>query len=178
MRVFAAQPRDEIQALASQGRLDEAIAVAEMARRILGPHLNTVYSVASALVRAGRAEEAFAWLDGVVDARGFDRLIKAVIFAGLGREGEAWAIIEEYEGGPRRQEMLCWILFELDERDRAATVAREIDASPLGSLQLARLLMWTSGALPFDISATPNFAARLTEAGVDPDSIPRMADAE
>ena len=49
------------------------------------------------------------------------------------------------------------------EADRLAT---EIDALPLGSLRFQDLLYYTNWRWPFHIEATPNFNARLLEAGI------------
>jgi hypothetical protein len=46
-------------------------------------------------------------------------------------------------------------------------LARRIDALPAGPAILGRLAATNGNALVFDLADTPNFAARLAEAGID-----------
>jgi hypothetical protein len=50
---------------------------------------------------------------------------------------------------------------------RNSALARRIDALPAGPAILARLTSFNGNALVFDPADTPNFAARLGEAGID-----------
>ncbi|HSM07418.1 MAG TPA: hypothetical protein VLA33_00190 [Gemmatimonadota bacterium] len=60
-----------------------------------------------------------------------------------------------------------WFLpaYQVLGKDVSAT-AREIDSLPGGNAMFIQLLA-VSGSVPFDLADTPNFAARLEEAGID-----------
>jgi hypothetical protein len=60
-----------------------------------------------------------------------------------------------------------WFLpaYQVLGKDVSAT-ARAIDAMPGGNAMFIQILA-VSGAVPFDLADTPNFAARLEEAGID-----------
>jgi TolB-like protein len=63
---------------------------------------------------------------------------------------------------------LLKVYHELGDDARRSALARRIDALPAGPAILARLTAFDGNALVFDLSDTPNFAARLAEAGIDP----------
>jgi TolB-like protein len=60
------------------------------------------------------------------------------------------------------------VYHELGDDARRSALARRIDALPAGPAILARLTAFDGNALVFDLADTPNFAARLAEAGIDP----------
>ncbi|MND00424.1 hypothetical protein D3C83_190370 [compost metagenome] len=54
----------------------------------------------------------------------------------------------------------------MGDRDEANRIARLVDASPrLSAMRFGRLYS-IAGGIPFDLSATPNLAARLQSAGL------------
>lgn len=53
----------------------------------------------------------------------------------------------------------------LGDRDAANAIAEQIDSRPLGGMTLMETVMACRCGAPFDLAATPNLAARLTEAG-------------
>jgi hypothetical protein len=70
------------------------------------------------------------------------------------------------DGWPRDQ--VLKVYHELGDDARRSALARRIDALPAGPAILARLTAFDGNALVFDLADTPNFAARLVEAGIDP----------
>jgi adenylate cyclase len=64
------------------------------------------------------------------------------------------------------------VLHHLGDRDGVRDIVRQIDALPGGPAILAVQIYLSGGAYTFDPADTPNFAARLREAGVDPASFP------
>jgi TolB-like protein len=66
---------------------------------------------------------------------------------------------------------LLLVYHQLGDRGATRELARRIDALPAGPVMLARELSVTGVALTFDPADTPNFSARLREAGVDPHSL-------
>jgi hypothetical protein len=55
----------------------------------------------------------------------------------------------------------------MGDRVGANAIAARLDAEPAGSAELARTVNACACGAPWDLSATPNFAARLQEAGWD-----------
>jgi adenylate cyclase len=66
---------------------------------------------------------------------------------------------------------LLRVYHELDDRERSRELAARIDALPAGPAMLLRELSLIGAALTFDPADTPNFTARMREAGVDPASL-------
>ena len=54
----------------------------------------------------------------------------------------------------------------IGDRENANRRAAEIDAQPLGSQSLLIMTYWCACGAPFDLEATPNFAASIQEAGM------------
>jgi hypothetical protein len=52
------------------------------------------------------------------------------------------------------------------DRQTANTVAAELDRFPAGPMILAAIVRYCTCGAPFDLEATPNFKARLEEAGI------------
>jgi adenylate cyclase len=50
--------------------------------------------------------------------------------------------------------------------ENANRLAAEMDAQPFGSQSLLLMVYWCACGAPFDLEATPNFAARIQEAGL------------
>jgi TolB-like protein len=72
--------------------------------------------------------------------------------------------------GPDRwpRDQVLKVYHELGDDARRSALARRIDALPAGPAILTRLTAFDGNALVFDLADTPNFAARLAEAGIDP----------
>ena len=65
------------------------------------------------------------------------------------------------------------VLAALGDRQGANEVAAEIDARPGGPMQLISAVYSCACGAPFDLSATPNFRARIEQAGINwPPSTP------
>jgi TolB-like protein len=69
---------------------------------------------------------------------------------------------------------LLLVYHQIGDRERSRELAARIDAMPAGPVMLLRELSLTGAALTFDPADTPNFSARLREAGVDPSSLRTM----
>jgi TolB-like protein len=86
--------------------------------------------------------------------------------ARLGNAQGARAIAEELERSGKASDMTGLITFAIvGDRQRANDYAALIDARPGGTLVLVNSIVSCGCGAPFDLEATPNFRARLTEAG-------------
>ena len=76
-------------------------------------------------------------------------------------------LLEEWEKGPVKDDY--WgLIFPawLGEREAANGVAARIDAYAFGSPALSTILLWCLCGAPWDLEATPRFAADLAESGL------------
>ncbi len=130
-----------------------------------------------ALLAAGRYEEANQALQNL---SGRVRIIEQIgLHAALGEGGAAKQLAEAlYQQsseissgelaaplGNRADALILSISPLLGERDAANAAAARIDARPFGSARLALAVYECLCGAPFDLEATPNFAARIEEAG-------------
>ncbi len=92
--------------------------------------------------------------------------LEAMYLAALGRREEANRLLVAAEIGGPDWEVLVFAQALLGNQDEADRLAAEIDTSPLGSLRIQDMLYYTNWRWPFHIEATPNFRARLLEAGL------------
>ncbi|NOX82852.1 MAG: hypothetical protein GXP06_07680 [Alphaproteobacteria bacterium] len=130
-----------------------------------------------ALLAAGRFEEANQTLQNL---SGRVRIIEQIgLHAALGEGAAAKQLAEAlYQQsseissaelaaplGNRADALILSIAPLLGERDAANAAAARIDARPFGSARLALAVYECLCGAPFDLEATPNFAARVDEAG-------------
>ena len=91
---------------------------------------------------------------------------RAVILHAAGRREEARALADAIRARTPDNELLCWVYWELGDRDEANRIARLVDDSPrLSAMRFGRLYS-IAGGIPFDLAATPKLAARLQSAGL------------
>ena len=123
------------------------------------------------------------------DRDGVDALLKsrspeqpwlaAYLAAVRGDRSAALHLAEQIEAsGEWPSERLLDVHHELGASDRAADLARRVDALPAGPAILVRLMVINGGALVFDPADTPNFRSRLAEAGIELSrfgTMPRLA---
>jgi hypothetical protein len=72
---------------------------------------------------------------------------------------------------PWPETRLLRVFHELRDHERRRQLAARIDTHPAGAAMLLRELSLTGAALTFDPADTPNFLARMREAGVDPNNL-------
>jgi len=91
---------------------------------------------------------------------------RAVILHAAGRGGEARDLADAMRARTPDNELLCWVYWELGDREEANRIARLVDESPrLSAMRFGRLYS-IAGGIPFDLSATPKLDARLQSAGL------------
>lgn len=140
--------------------------------RTYRPELQTAPQEALAMVMLGRGE-AFqrlpARLDDLNDSD-YGNLMQIARLRGMDRaQAHAWVGSQ-----PVRQANINrqWQIVSLAEaalfgdREEANTLAAKLDARPSGPFLLAIAMTYCGCGAPFDLSATPNFKARLDESGL------------
>jgi TolB-like protein len=142
--------------------------------------LQAVRTLITELQRAG-SSEARQWEAALALYTG-DRRALLDLFDGLrgmlpmavrGDTAAALAAALAFEERQGLQPRLLDVYHTLGDDERLRDVARRIDALPAGPVLLARYVSLNGMSLTFDPADTPNFAARLREAGVDPASLRR-----
>lgn len=83
------------------------------------------------------------------------------------RLGNAEALTEAYEELAGYDDWSALIVSAIaGRRPEANAIAARIDARPLGAISLIDVIIGCGCGAPFDLEATPNFAARLEESGL------------
>ncbi len=155
-------------AVLEDGRAGEALRLVRQARGNGLEHRMLVDAEAAALLDLGRADDALAVVDAlpVEERRPSFEAFRAVLLNSSGRKDEARALADAIHARTPDHELLCWVYWELGDREQANRVAALIDQSPrLSAMRFGRLFSIAGGA-PFELSATPKLAARLQSAGL------------
>jgi len=120
-----------------------------------------------AILQLGQVDEAYEMVVNNQDLDYFNFIdIKALIFARKGLKDEAMNIFQvAHRTGP----LYLIAVDELFGRKEANRQASLSDKKLLLDFQLFRAYLFSSNDLPYDLSATPNFARRLKQAGVKVD---------
>ena len=125
--------------------------------------LITEAEVRTALSR-GRPDRALAVL-ATLDKNNANRSFLAIAQAANGDEAAARKSLAALEAEGERPAMLILVYFQLGDIEKANQMAAQVDARPLGSLELLGEVAGLSGRLPFDPAMAPNFMRRMKEAG-------------
>jgi TolB-like protein len=115
-----------------------------------------------ALIVAGRADEALGKMSGLPLI--WTSYNRAMLAAAGGRLDESRLIFGEL--GSPNQDFLIARQAWTGDREAANRVSAEIDSAPGGPAHLANIVLVCFCGAPFDLEATPNFAARLQEANI------------
>jgi len=76
-------------------------------------------------------------------------------------------LLEQYRRDPESTDFWGLIYFGwVGDRDAANEVAARVDEHVMGSPALSTILLWCLCGAPWDLSATPNFAADLKAGGL------------
>ena len=115
-----------------------------------------------ALIVAGRADEALGKMSGLPLI--WTSYNRAMLAAAGGRLDESRLIFGEL--GSPNQDFLIARQAWTGDREAANRVSAQIDSAPGGPAHLANIVLVCFCGAPFDLDATPNFAARLQEANI------------
>ncbi len=124
------------------------------------------------LIAAGRAEEALTYAEnyGSRDSRNLSA--KALVLAHAGRKAEAREILDAIPAHSPEDWVWAWAMEAAGDLEGAEAMYRSIDARP-GGLQVLVSYATTifGGKFFHNLAWTPNLAARLAEAGVEPERL-------
>jgi hypothetical protein len=92
---------------------------------------------------------------------------RLMIAASQGNRISVSGLLEQYLQHPRAEDYTRTLLYAWSgERDQANMTAARIDGHAFGSPTLTVVLIWCFCGAPWDLSATPNFAAVLEKSGL------------
>jgi len=151
-----------------QGNYAESLEITRAAEDFLGANPWITVTEQKALMALGRAEEALALAPEITGD---------VSFFGMSAEPMPLALSGDVEGA--RTSMENWqaenghnlrneieINAAMGDRERANELAAALDARPGGPMSLLITAIYCACGAPFNLEATPNFAARIRESGI------------
>lgn len=153
----------EVELELMEGNLDGALEIIREARRTVDDHRYLREDEISAYAIAGRRDSLLAALERNPWP---NPALEAWRAAVAGDTLTARRLAAELEANPWKEEKLLLTYRELGDRAAARRLAARVDALPVGPSILFRLVSLTA-SVPFDLADTPNFRARLAEAGID-----------
>jgi len=157
--------QDGVQAALWLGEHEEALRIARVGARTI-PLKPVREALVFALAANGHFEEAEDYLEiNEADQRRRYR-IGFAIAAARGDTEKAQSLFDAYEADPGPgTHLYVAYLSQQGRQQRADDLAAMIDQRPFGYLTLVTNVYYCICGAPFDIQRTPNFAARLEEAG-------------
>ena len=154
-----------------QGHLSDAEATLARGRAVGGDHrwLRSMQQMLN--LAAGRAETALAELEEAAATQASTArtaIWRYFALAQMGRADEARDARDEIFGQEAADlNLRIQMHAALGEREQANRAAAELDARAGGATELLRVVNYCDCGAPFDLSATPNLAARIESAGFD-----------
>ena len=156
-------PGTPVFALLWSGDSEETLEVLkETEQRLGGRGMLARFMWTPALIIAGRADEAVGKMSGLPQI--WTTYNRAMLAAAGDRLDESRMILDEL-GSPNQDFLIARHAWTGD-REAANRVASEVDFAPGGPAHLANVVLVCFCGAPFDLEATPNFAARLQEANI------------
>ena len=127
--------------------------------------------LATALVRSlvanGKYDEALMEIDRRIDAEDLELAFKALVAAAQGEQSRLDQLFEEFKSvNTAGNEWVILVAAWGGYREEANRAAAMIDEHHFGSLTLTDVAQWCACGKPFDLEATPNYAAKLKESGL------------
>jgi len=172
LRVLACDPRRSLswfivaRSALRMGDKDEALRLAREGIEIApGGWLST--ALVRALVAHGLHEEAREEIDNGIRIVVIAQAFKGLVMAHEGDQARFDQFYEEFKitnAGGR-----YWMILVAawgGHREDANRLAAEVDQHHFGSVTLTQVTQWCACGAPFDLDATPNFAAKLEEGGL------------
>ena len=153
------------------GNPDGALELIRQARRTVDDHPYLRQDEISAYANAGRRDSLLAALERHPWP---EPSLEAWRAAVAGDTLTARRLAAELEAAAWTEERLLFAYRELGDHEASRRLAARIDALPVGPSILFRLVSLTAAA-PFNLADTPNFRARLADAGIELSDLPGPA---
>lgn len=124
------------------------------------------HQMVTSLLMKGEYDKAESYIDASVDNE--DRLFqqRAQLSAIRGEREQAIRYFERVDAVSGYLEDIIPLLVQTGQQERANAIAADVDARPHGYLVLMQVPSGCRCGAPWDLELTPNFAAKLEEAGL------------
>jgi TolB-like protein/DNA-binding winged helix-turn-helix (wHTH) protein len=165
--------RERSEAIMYSGRGEEALAVLDLGINKLGPRSSFSIFRTRLLLALGRFDAARNQAESIESRSSRIDALETYILAAEGRlelakqSADLW--FADYPGELRHessQSIALEIAAATGQRQLANEIAARLDASPAGAMSLTTTVKDCFCGAPFDIDVTPNFRARIQEAGL------------
>lgn len=137
-------------------------------RQIAGDHTWLREAEFSSAAYQGNRDEAIILLEKMVDDENWYPAYLAAIRGDYETAAELARELTEKFDHP--QVSLIKIYYETGDQEKLRALAKNIDQLPVGAAIFGIFISTSDNALYFDLADTPNFAAKLEQAGIDPAS--------
>ena len=148
--------------------LGEVATAIEYAERGMAaaPHANTSAALLRAYLAAGQLAKARSFVDQRFTDQDDEVDGRLILAAASSDEKQIQALLPQMQQHRRdRLDVQLTHFARIGDREKANQIAAEFDALPYGYLTLASVPTDCACGSPWDIEVTPNFAARLEQAG-------------
>ncbi len=172
LRVLECDPRRSLswfnvaRSALRMGDKDEALRLAREGTEIApGTWLTT--ALVRALVAHGLHEEARKEIDDRIQDDEFALIFNALVTAHEGDQARFDQLFEEFQATNTYGQF--WTVLVVawgGHREEANRLAARVDQHHFGSVTLTQITEWCGCGAPFDLEATPNFAAKLEQSGL------------
>jgi TolB-like protein len=126
-----------------------------------------VTQLALGLILKGQNEKAQAELDTRIKSVDGVETQLVMIAAALGDGEQAEALFEEYRGSDDEDRSSTLVMYAwTGDRENANRLAAEFDQHPFGHIALSIAVLSCECGVPWDLSATPVFSAKIAESGL------------
>ena len=144
-------------------------AVIEATRRGLAvvDNDNLVARMALGLILKGENKQAQNAIDSRIKSVDNTRTHLVMVNAALGQREKAEALFEEYRNLPSESKFNTLAMYAwTGDRENANRLAADLDRHPFGHIALSISVLSCMCGEPWDMSATPVFAAKIAESGL------------
>ena len=149
------------------GDSEEALRVAREGTDVApGTWLTT--ALVRSLIVHGKYDEALAEIDSRIDAEDTALMFKSLVASAQGDQSRFDQLFEKFKlVNTTGHEWALVVAAWGGHREEANHAAAMLDKHLFGSVTLSQLSQWCACGTPFDLEATPNFAAKLKESGLN-----------
>jgi TolB-like protein len=149
------------------GDSEEALRVAREGTDVApGTWLTT--ALVRSLIVHGKYDEALAEIDSRIDVEDTALMFKSLVASAQGDQSRFDQLFEEFKlVNTTGHEWALVVAAWGGHREEANHAAAMLDKHLFGSVTLSQLSQWCACGTPFDLEATPNFAAKLKESGLN-----------
>ena len=135
-------------------------------RQIAGDHAWLRYAELEIAILEGNRDEVIKLLNRMLDEEKWYPAYLAAVEGDYETAGRLAQELTEKSSWPN--ENLLFVYHEMGDQEKVQNLARQVDQLIAGAAKFLRLQSVSGNTLFFDLADTPNYAAKLEQAGIDP----------